>query len=127
MKKQTLIYLAIAAGIGYYFYSKKNKTKSIPEQLESIEPADNEAPKPSVRKYPKLPKQLPMYSYNAATTLKPVATTLDTMRNAIFQSNAPKAFSLKPQTKSKKQAPTKAKKQAKKAKLGILGASYLYV
>jgi hypothetical protein len=118
MKKNTLIYLAIAAGLGYYFYSQKNKGKNLPESLEALEPADNEAPRPSERKYPELPKQLPAYSYNADTTIKPVAITLDRMRNAIFTPIAPK---------SKKQAPTKAKKQAKKAKLGELGASYLYV
>jgi hypothetical protein len=127
MKKNTLIYLAIAAGIGYYFYtgSKKNKGKNVSESVEPIEPADNEAPRPSERRLPELPKQLPMYTYNADTTIKPVAITLDTLRNSIFTSTAPKAFSLRPPTKAKKQAATK--KQAKKKKLGDLGASYLYV
>jgi hypothetical protein len=125
MKKNTLIYIAIAAGLGYYFYSQKNKGKSLPESVEPIEPADNEAPRPSERRLPELPKQLPMYSYNADTTIKPVAITLDTLRNSIFTPTAPKAFSLRPTTKAKKQAATK--KQAKKKKLGDLGASYLYV
>jgi hypothetical protein len=127
MKKNTLIYLAIAAGIGYYFYSgaKKNKGKNESESVEPIEPADNEAPRPSERRLPELPKQLPMYSYNADTTIKPVAITLDTLRNSIFTPTAPKAFSLRVPTKAKKQAATK--KQAKKKKLGDLGASYLYV
>jgi hypothetical protein len=127
MKKNTLIYLAIAAGIGYYFYAgaKKNKGKSLPESVEPIEPADNEAPGPSERRLPELPKQLPMYTYNADTTIKPVAITLDTLRNSIFTPIAPKAFSLRPPTKAKKQVATK--KQAKKKKLGDLGASYLYV
>jgi len=127
MKKNTLIYLAIAAGLGYYIYSQKNKGKNVPESVEPIEPADNEAPAPSERRLPELPKQLPMYSYNADTTIKPVAITLDTLRNSIFTPTAPQAFSLRPPTKSKKQAPTKAKKQAKKKKLGDLGATYLYI
>lgn len=121
MNKKTLIYLAIAAGLGYYFYSQKNKGKSLPESVEPIEPADNEAPAPpSKRRLPdELPKQLPMYSYNPDNTIKPVAITLDTLRNSIFTPTAPKAYSLRQKTK--------AKKQAKKKKLGDLGASYLYV
>jgi hypothetical protein len=126
MKKQTLIYLAIAAAAGYYFYNnaKKNKDKyqtKVIEEKEEEEPAYNEVPKPKKIDYPSLPKQLPAYSYIPSMTIKPVAQTLDTIKNAIF-AKPTKPFTMNP---SKQKAATK--KKAKKAKLGELGVSYLYV
>ncbi len=125
MKKSTLIYLAVAAaGYAYYtYYTKKKKEKSstkiVKETIESLPMA--EAEKPPVRQEPKLLKQLPLFAYNKKTTIKPVAKTLDTIKNAIFAQKA-KPFSLNP---AGKKAATKQK--TKKAKLGELGATYLYV
>lgn len=125
MKKSTLIYLGIAAaGYAYFaYYTKKKKqessTKIVDETIDTLPML--EAPKPPVRKAVQLPKQLTAFSYNKKTTIKPVAKTLDTIKNAIF-AQKPKPFTLNP---ARQKAATK--KKAKKAKLGELGASYLYV
>lgn len=125
MKKNTLIYLAIAAaGYAYFaYYTKKKKEGSSTKivQDETIDTLPMEAAPPLVRKAVQLPKQLTAFSYNKKTTIKPVAKTLDTIKNAIFAQKA-KPFTLNP---AGKKAATKQK--AKKAKLGELGASYLYV
>jgi hypoxanthine phosphoribosyltransferase len=125
MKKSTLIYLAVvAAGYAYFaYYTKKKKegssTKIVDETVDTMPML--EAPKPLVRKAVQLPKQLTAFSYNKKTTIKPVAKTLDTIKNAIFSQKA-KPFTLNPagQKAAKKQ-------KDKKAKLGELGATYLYV
>ena len=126
MKKNTLIYLAIAAaGYAYYaYYNKKKKegssTKIVDTDTTELLPMVTVA-KPPVRKAVQLPKQLKAFSYNPKTTMKPVAKTLDTIKNAIF-AQKPKPFTLNP---AGQKAATK--KKAKKAKLGELGVSYLYV
>lgn len=125
MKKSTLIYLAVAAaGYAYYaYYSKKKKqtssTKIVDENIDTLPML--EAPKPPVRKAVQLPKQLTAFSYNKKTTIKPVAKTLDTIKNAIFVQPA-KPFTLNPAGKK-----VATKQKSKKAKLGELGATYLYV
>jgi len=123
MKKQSLIILAIAAGLGYYFYFQKKKDT---EQTEPVEPKDNEAlPPPATRELPPVQKYVMPYSYNPATTIKPVAVTLDRFQS-IFKPAANVPFTLNPKsTKVKKAA--QQKKAAKKKKLGDLGAGYLYV
>jgi len=125
MKKNTLIYLAIAAaGYAYYaYYTKKKKDGSstkIVDTTNELLPMVTVA-QPPVRKAVQLPKQLKAFSYNPKTTIKPVAKTLDTIKNAIF-AQKPKLFTLNP---AGQKAATK--KKAKKAKLGELGVSYLYV
>jgi hypothetical protein len=125
MKKNTLIYLAIAAaGYAYYaYYTKKKKDGSstkIVDTTTELLPMVTVA-QPPVRKAVQLPKQLKAFSYNPKATIKPVAKTLDTIKNAIF-AQKPKPFTLNP---AGQKAATK--KKAKKAKLGELGVSYLYV
>jgi len=123
MKKQSLLILAIAAGLGYYFYTQKKKDT---ESTEPTEPADNEAPPPPrSRELPPVPKTIIPYAYNPDTTIKPVAVTLDRLQS-IFKPAANVPFTLNPKsTKVKKAA--QQKKAAKKKKLGDLGAGYLYV
>lgn len=133
MKKSTLIYLAVAAAAGYaYFQMMKKKKYSInenkpmlPRQIEVIEKTVRQEPAiitqlPVIKK-PRIIPQLPAFTYNPKTTILPVAKTLDTIKNAIFLQPS-KPFTLNPagQKAAKKQ-------KAKKAKLGQLGASYLYV
>jgi len=125
MKKNTLIYLAIAAaGYAYFaYYTKKKKegfSTKIVDTTNELLPMVTVA-QPPVRKAVQLPKQLKAFSYNPKTTIKPVAKTLDTIKNPIF-AQKPKPFTLNP---AGQKAATK--KKAKKAKLGELGASYLYV
>ncbi len=125
MKKSTLIYLAVAAaGYAYFaYYTKKKKqaasTKNVDETIDTL-PMES-APPPPVRKAVQLPKQLTAFSYNKKTTIKPVAKTLDTIKNAIF-AKPTKPFTL---NLAGKKAATKQK--TKKTKLGELGATYLYV
>jgi hypothetical protein len=132
MKKNTLIYLAIAAAGYAYFQMMKKKKSSInenkpmlPRQIEVIEKTVRQEPatitKLPVRQQPRIIPQLPAFTYNPKTTIQPVAKTLDTIKNAIF-AQKPKPFTLNP---AGQKAATK--KKAKKAKLGELGASYLYV
>lgn len=131
MKKSTIIYLAVVAAAGYaYFQMMKKKKYSInenkpmlPRQIEVIEKTVRQEPAiitPVIQK-PKIIPQLPAFTYNPKTTILPVAKTLDTIKNAIFVQPV-KPFTLNPagQKAAKKQ-------KAKKAKLGELGASYLYV
>jgi len=125
MKKNTLIYLAIAAaGYAYFaYYTKKKKDKSstkIVDTTTDLLPIVTVA-QPPVRKAVQLPKQLNAFSYNSKTTIKPVAKTLDIIKNAIF-AQKPKPYTLNPVGQK-----TATKKKAKKAKLGELGASYLCV
>ena len=123
MKKQSLIILAIAAGLGYYFYSQKKKST---EQSEPVEPKENEAPPPPrERVLPPVQKYVMPYSYNPATTIKPVAVTLDRLQS-IFKPVQNVPFTLNPKSAQPKKA-AKQQKAAKKKKLGDLGASYLYV
>ena len=123
MKKQTLIYLAIAAGLGYYFYTQKKKGT---ESTEPTEPADNEAPPPPrERELPPVQKYVMPYSYNPATTIKPVAETLDKLQS-IFKPVQNVPFTLNPKSAKVKKAAVQ-KKAAKRKKLGDLGAGYLYV
>ena len=126
MKKQTLILLAIAAGLGYYFFTQKKKET---ESIEPVEPADNEAPPPpKERELPPVQKYIMPYSYNPKTTIKPVSETLDRLQS-IFKPAANVPFTLNPKAK-KAAKPAKAKKAAsktKRQKLGELGAGYLYV
>ena len=126
MKKSTLIYLGLAAaGYAYFAYYTKKKKQNSSTKIVQDETIDTlpilEAPKPPIRKAVQLPKQLTAFSYNKKTTIKPVAKTLDTIKNAIFAQKA-KPFTLK--SPGKKVA---TKQKAKKAKLGELGATYLYV
>lgn len=123
MKKQTLIILAIAAGLGYYFFTQKKKET---ESTEPVEPADNEAPPPpKERELPPVQKYIMPYSYNPKTTIKPVAETLDRLQS-IFKPTANVPFTLNPSAKKVKKAAVQ-KKAAKRKKLGELGAGYLYV
>jgi hypothetical protein len=123
MKNQTLIILALAAGLGYYFYTQKKKGK---ESTEPSEPADNEAPPPpKSRELPPLPKTIIPYAYNPDTTIKPVAVTLDRLQS-IFKPAVNVPFTLNPSAKKVKKAAVQ-KKAAKRKKLGELGAGYLYV
>jgi hypothetical protein len=123
MKKQTLIYLAIAAGIGYYYYTQKKKGT---EQTGPVEPKDNEAsPAPREREIPPVQKYIMPYSYNPATTIKPVAVTLDRLQS-IFKPVQNVPFTLNPKSAKVKKAAVQ-KKAAKRKKLGDLGAGYLYV
>jgi len=123
MKKQSLIILAIAAGLGYYFYFQKKKGT---EQTEPVEPKDNEAPPPPrERELPPIPKNIIPYSYNPDTTIQPVAVTLDKLQS-IFRPSANVPFTLNPKSAKVKKA-AQQKKAAKKKKLGDLGAGYLYV
>jgi len=122
MKKQTLILLAIAAGLGYYFYTQNKKET---ESTEPAEPADNEAPPPKERELPPVQKYIMPYSYNPKTTIKPVAETLDRLQS-IFKPAANVPFTLNPSAKKVKKAVVQ-KKAAKRKKLGDLGAGYLYV
>jgi hypothetical protein len=122
MKKQSLIILAIAAGLGYYFYTQNKKGT---EQTEPVEPKDNEAPPPRERVLPPVQKYLMPYSYNPATTIKPVAVTLDRLQS-IFRPIQNVPFTLNPKSAKVKKAAVQ-KKAAKKKKLGDLGAGYLYV
>lgn len=126
MKKSTLIYLGLAAaGYAYFaYYTKKKKEKSSTkivkdETVEFLPMA--EAEKPPVRQEPKLLKQLPLFAYDKKTTIKPVAKTLDTIKNAIF-AKPTKPFTLNPASKK-----VSTKQKTKKTKLGELGATYLYV
>jgi hypothetical protein len=129
MKKNSLLILAIAAGLGYYFYTQKKKGN---KQTEPVEPKDNEAlPQPRERKLPPVQKIIFPYSYNPKTTIEPIAKTLDIFQN-VFKSPTivpftlnPKPAQLKKATKQQKAA--QQKKAAKKKKLGNLGAGYLYV
>jgi hypothetical protein len=115
--------LAIAAGLGYYFYSQKKKGT---EQTEPVEPKDNEAPPPPrERELPPVQKYLMPYSYNKATTIKPVAVTLDRLQS-IFKPVQNVPFTLNPKSSKVKKAAVQ-KKAAKQKKLGDLGAGYLYV
>jgi hypothetical protein len=129
MKKQSLLILAIAAGLGYYFYSQKKKGT---EQTEPVEPKDNEAPPPPrERELPPVQKYVMPYSYNKATTIEPVAVTLDRLQS-IFKlvQNVPFTLNPKPaqpKKAAKQQKAAQQKKAAKKKKLGDLGAGYLYV
>jgi hypothetical protein len=129
MKKQTLLILAITAGIGYYFYSQKKKAIV---QTEPAEPKENEAPPPPrERVLPPVQKIIFPYSYNPKTTIEPVAKTLDIFQN-VFKPAAIVPFTLNPKpTETKKsdkqQKAAKQKKAAKRKKLGELGAGYLYV
>lgn len=127
MKKQTLIILAVAAGLGYYFYSKSQKKKGSEQTpTEPIEPADNEAPPPpKTRELPPVEKYIGPYAYNPKTTIEPVAKTLDIFQN-IFKPQANVPFTLNPSAKNVKKAAVQ-KKAAKRKKLGELGAGYLYV
>ena len=123
MKKQSLLILAIAAGLGYYFYSQKKKGT---EQTEPVEPKDNEAPPPPrERELPPVQKYLMPYSYNKATTIKPIAVTLDRLQS-IFKPVQNVPFTLNPKSSKVKKAAVQ-KKAAKRKKLGDLGAGYLYV
>ena len=123
MKKQTLIYLAIAAGIGYYYYTQKKKDT---EKTEPVEPKDNEAPPPPrERELPPIPKNIIPYAYNPDTTIKPVAVTLDRLQS-IFKPVQNVPFTLNPKSTKVKKASVQ-KKAAKRKKLGDLGAGYLYV
>ena len=123
MKKQSLLILAIAAGLGYYFYTQKKKGT---ESTEPTEPADNEAPPPPrSRELPPLPKTIIPYSYNPDTTIKPVAVTLDRLQS-IFKPAVNVPFTLNPKSAKVKKAAVQ-KKAAKRKKLGDLGAGYLYV
>jgi len=120
MKKQSLIILAIAAGLGYYFYTQKKKGT---EQTEPVEPKDNEAP--ATRELPPVQKYVMPYSYNPATTIKPVAVTLDRLQS-IFKPVQNVPFTLNTKSAKIKKAVVQ-KKAAKRKKLGDLGAGYLYV
>ena len=123
MKKQSLLILAIAAGLGYYFYTQKKKGN---EQTEPVEPKDNEAPPPPrERELPPVQKYVMPYSYNPATTIKPVAETLDKLQS-IFKPVQNVPFTLNPKSAKVKKAAVQ-KKAAKRKKLGDLGAGYLYV
>jgi hypothetical protein len=123
MKKQSLLILAIAAGLGYYFYSQKKKGT---EKTEPVEPKDNEAPPaPRERELPPVQKYIMPYSYNPATTIKPVADTLNRLQS-IFKPVANVPFTLNPKSAKIKKAAVQ-KKAAKRKKLGDLGAGYLYV
>jgi hypothetical protein len=123
MKKQSLIILAIAAGLGYYFYFQKKKGT---EQSEPVEPKENEAPPPPrERVLPPVQKYVMPYSYNKATTIKPVAVTLDRLQS-IFKPVQNVPFTLNPKSAKVKKAAVQ-KKAAKRKKLGDLGAGYLYV
>lgn len=126
MKKNTLIYLGLAAaGYAYFaYYTKKKKEKSSTkivknETVEYLPIA--EAEKPPVREAPKLLKQLPLFAYSKKTTIKPVAKTLDTIKTAIFAQKT-KPFTINPAGKK-----VATKQKIKKTKLGELGATYLYV
>jgi hypothetical protein len=129
MKKQSLLILAIAAGLGYYFYTQKKKGT---EQTEPVEPKDNEAPSsPRERELPPVQKYVMPYSYNKATTIEPVAVTLDRLQS-IFKPVQNVPFTLNPKSAqpkkaAKQQKAAQQKKAAKKKKLGDLGAGYLYV
>lgn len=124
MKKSTLIFFGVAAAAAAYFYyfsknkNQKSSTKIIEETNEPLQIA--EVDNTPIRKLVKAPKQLTAFQYNKKTTIKPVAKTLDTIKNALFAK--PISFTLNPagQKAAKKQ-------KAKKAKLGELGATYLYV
>jgi len=123
MKKQSLFILAIAAGLGYYFYTQKKKGT---EQTEPAEPKDNEAPPPPrERELQPVQKYVMPYSYNPATTIKPVAVTLDRLQS-IFKPVQNVPFTLNPKSAKVKKAAVQ-KKAAKRKKLGELGAGYLYV
>jgi len=123
MKKQSLLILAIAAGLGYYFYTQKKKGT---EQTEPAEPKDNEAPPPPrERELQPVQKYVMPYSYNPATTIKPVAVTLDRLQS-IFKPVQNVPFTLNPKSAKVKKAAVQ-KKAAKRKKLGDLGAGYLYV
>jgi len=123
MKKQSLIILAIAAGLGYYFYTQNKKNT---EQTEPVEPKDNEAPPPPrERELPLVQKYVMPYSYNPAKTIKPVAVTLDRLQS-IFKPVQNVPFTLNPKSAKVKKAAVQ-KKAAKRKKLGDLGAGYLYV
>jgi len=123
MKKQSLLILAIAAGLGYYFYTQKKKGT---EQTEPAEPKDNEAPPPPrERELPPVPKTIIPYSYNPDTTIQPVAVTLDRLQS-IFKPAVNVPFTLNPSAKKVKKAAVQ-KKAAKRKKLGELGAGYLYI
>jgi len=123
MKKQSLIILAIAAGLGYYFYTQNKKNT---EQTEPVEPKDNEAPPPPrERELPLVQKYVMPYSYNPAKTIKPVAVTLDRLQS-IFKPVQNVPFTLNPKSAKVKKAAVQ-KKAAKRKKLGNLGAGYLYV
>jgi len=123
MKKQSLFILAIAAGLGYYFYTQKKKGT---EQTEPAEPKDNEAPPPPrERELPPVQKYVMPYSYNPAKTIKPVAVTLDRLQS-IFKPVQNVPFTLNPKSAKVKKAAVQ-KKAAKRKKLGDLGAGYLYV
>jgi hypothetical protein len=129
MKKQSLIILAIAAGLGYYFYSQKKKGT---QQTEPAEPKENEAPPPPrERVLPPVQKIIFPYSYNPKTTIEPVAKTLDIFQN-VFKPPTIVPFTLnpkpaQPKKAAKQQKAAQQKKAAKKKKLGDLGAGYLYV
>ena len=129
MKNQSLIIIAIAAGLGYYFYSQKKKAIV---QIEPAEPKENEAPPPPrERVLPPVQKIIFPYSYNPKTTIEPVAKTLDIFQN-VFKPPTIVPFTLNPKPaqsikSDKKQKAAQQKKAAKKKKLGNLGASYLYV
>jgi hypothetical protein len=136
MKKNTLIYLAIAAAGYAYFQMMKKKKSSInenkpmlPRQIEVIEKKVRQEPalitQLPVRQEPRIIPQLPAFTYNPKTTILPVAKTLDTIKNAIFLQPS-KPFTLNPAGAATKQKAAK-KQKAKKAKLGQLGASYLFV
>lgn len=114
MKNQTLIYIAVLAGLGYYFYTQNKKGS----EQTPIEPGDNEAPPP--QKKPELP-----YSYDKKTTIEPVAKTLDIFQN-IFKPKANVPFTLNPSANKVNKAQVQ-RKATKRKKLGELGAGYLYV
>lgn len=125
MKNQTIIILAVAAGLGYYFYSQNQKKKESLLVIP-IEPADNEAPPPpKTRELPPVQKYIGPYQYNPKTTIEPVAKTLDIFQN-IFKPAANVPFTLNPKSTKVKKASVQ-KKAAKRKKLGELGAGYLYV
>ena len=100
MKKQTLIYIAVLAGLGYYFYNQSQKKKGSEQTpIEPIESADNEAPPPpKTRELSPVEKYIGPYAYNPKTTIEPVAKTLDVFQN-IFKPKANVPFTLNPSAK----------------------------
>lgn len=136
MKKSTIIYLAIAAVAGYAYFAYSKERKKEDNSKKNIDADKPFLPivnveKPPARKKVILPQKLNAYtqlnafSYDKKKRFAPVAQSLDTIRNAIFVQPI-KPFTLNPAKQPAVQNAAK-KQKAKKAKLGMLGVSYLYV
>lgn len=115
MKKQTLIYLAIAAAAGYYFYFSKKKKKGIVtmEPLEKIPEYSTDVSYGG--------GQLATIPEHKLLQIPAVQKTLENIKGKIFAQAKKTVAKVQAKAKSK----VKAKPTPKRKKLGELGATYL--